>query len=227
MIARLKGILERRSTDWLILDVGGVGYHVFASSRTLSALPAHGGEIALEIETHVREDHIHLYGFATLAERDWFRLLTSVQGVGAKVGLAILSSLTPDQLTNAVAAADKGMIARANGVGPKLAARIATELKDKVGTIAQPTSYAAPNQGNATVQPIDPVVSATEGAGDPPAMQLRDDAVSALVNLGFARSDAYGCVAEILLHDAPPPPLPALIKTALQRLNHQSGGRHG
>src|SRR5260221_5473343 len=136
MIAMLAGIVEQRGTDSLVLDVNGVGYLVFASARTLGRVPARGEPLRLLVETHVREDHIHLYGFADEAERSWFRLLTTVQGVGARLGLAILSVLAPDALATAILAQDKAALARADGVGPKLATRIASELKDKVGGIA-------------------------------------------------------------------------------------------
>ncbi|NMM42944.1 Holliday junction branch migration protein RuvA [Rhodospirillaceae bacterium KN72] len=181
MFARLKGLLDEVGEDTVIVDVGGVGYLVYCSSRTLGALPGIGEAVRLEIETHVREDHIHLYGFLDKSERDWFRLLTTVQGVGARVGLAILSVLAPDALTQAVAAQDKAAVARANGVGPKLAQRIVSELKDKVGGMALgPVASAKPASGQAA--PAD--AGATE------------DAVSALVNLGYGRSDAFTAVAK-------------------------------
>ncbi|HSR55563.1 MAG TPA: Holliday junction branch migration protein RuvA, partial [Alphaproteobacteria bacterium] len=131
MIASLKGLIESVGEDFAVIETGGVGYLVFCSARTLSALPPAGEAAALKIETHVREDHIHLYGFATAAERDWFRLLITVQGVGARVALAILSVLPPSDLGLALAAGDKAALGRAAGVGPKLAQRIVTELKDK------------------------------------------------------------------------------------------------
>ena len=128
-----------------MIDVGGVGYLCFCSTRTLGQLPPSGGPARLLIETHVREDHIHLYGFIDAAERDWFRLLTTVQGVGAQVALAILSAVAPDELTLAIVSQDRATLARADGVGPKLAARIVNELKDKVGGLAlAATNSAAP-----------------------------------------------------------------------------------
>ena len=177
MIALLRGTVASLGDDWAVIDVGGVGYLVYGSRRTLSELPAAGGAVQLHIETHVREDHIHLYGFADEAERDWFRMLTTVQGVGAKVALAILSVLTQDDMLHAVAAQDKASFARANGVGAKLAGRIVTELKDKVGELAL-----AP-------------VAAVAGTGSAPvAGGANEEAVSALVNLGFSRSEAFGAV---------------------------------
>lgn len=184
MIAALTGIVDSVGKDDAVIDVGGVGYLVFASARTLGSLPAQGASVRLMIETHVREDHIHLYGFADRAERDWFRLLTTVQGVGARVGLALLSVLAPDEIATAIAAQDKAAITRADGVGPKLAARILNELKDKAGSVGG-----------------DPVVAAGAGASGaasgPAATAATTDAVSALVNLGYSRSDAFAAVARV------------------------------
>src|SRR6478672_3133755 len=136
MIAKLTGLIDSTTGEGAVLDVNGVGYLVFCSPRTLARLPAKGAPASLLIETHVREDHIHLYGFADLPERDWFRLLTTVQGVGAKLALAVLGVLGPDDLAHAIAAGDKASLSRPPGVGPKLAGRIAAELKDKAGSIA-------------------------------------------------------------------------------------------
>jgi Holliday junction DNA helicase RuvA len=197
MIAMLAGIVEQRGSDSLVLDVNGVGYLVFASARTLGRVPARGEPLRLLIETHVREDHIHLYGFADEAERSWFRLLTTVQGVGARLGLAILSVLAPDALATAILAQDKAALARADGVGPKLATRIASELKDKVGGIAL---------GPATA------ISVGEGAA-------AADAVSALVNLGYSRSDAFGAVAEAAKRLGEAAKIDALIRAGLQELS--------
>ncbi|MBL4748804.1 MAG: Holliday junction branch migration protein RuvA, partial [Magnetovibrio sp.] len=135
MIALLKGRIEDVGDGWAVIDVNGVGYLIFSSSRTL-ALLAVGEAATVHIETHVREDHIHLYGFLNTGERAWFKLLTTVQGVGAKVALALLSVLSSDELTHAIAAQDKAQVGRANGVGPKLAGRIVSELKDKVAHLA-------------------------------------------------------------------------------------------
>jgi Holliday junction DNA helicase RuvA len=179
MIAMLRGTLQSVGEDSAVVDVGGVGYLVFCSSRTLEAMPRMGAAIQVHVETHVREDHIHLYGFLQPEERSWFRLLTTVQGVGAKVALSILSVLSSDQLLTAIAAQDKSQVNRANGVGPKLAARIVSELKDKVAGIAL--------SGSA---PFLPSRAAGEDGGVP-----NEEAVSALVNLGFSRSEAFGAVA--------------------------------
>jgi Holliday junction DNA helicase RuvA len=177
MIALLRGNLASLGDDWAVIDVGGVGYQVYGSRRTLSALPETGGALQLHIETHVREDHIHLYGFADEAERDWFRMLTTVQGVGAKVALAILSALTLDEMLQAVAAQDKSSFVRANGVGAKLAGRIVAELKDKTGQMMLAPVGARPG----------PMAASADGAAN-------EEAVSALVNLGFSRSEAFGAV---------------------------------
>ncbi len=180
MIASLNGTVDSLAAGHAVIDVGGVGYLVFASGRTLGALPAAGNPAKLLIETHVREDHIHLYGFADADERAWFRLLTTVQGVGARVALAILSVLAPADLAVALAAQDKGALTRADGVGPKLAQRILSELKDKAGDLALGATL-----GGGTTAPT---------AGAPIAKGPAQDAVSALVNLGYGRSEAFSAV---------------------------------
>ncbi len=204
MIAKLRGLLDQTGPDWAVVDVGGVGYHAFCSARTLDALGGPGEAVTLWIETHVREDHIHLYGFATPEERDWFRLLTKVQGVGARVALAVLGAIPVDRLIEAVAAQDRTALTRAEGVGPKLAARIVNELKDKIG---------------------DPLIAATTAAGartggDGPAAEsgAAADAVSALVNLGYRRVEAYGAVAEAARRIGPDASVEGLIKAGLQEL---------
>lgn len=178
MIAKLKGLVDSQGDDWAVIDVSGVGYLVFASAKTLSRLPKAGEAATLFIETHVREDHIHLYGFIDAVEKEWFRLLLTVQGVGSKVALAILSVLTPEEISRAIAAGDKAMISRANGVGPKLAVRLLTELKDKAAGIA--------------LTPFSPA-AATAGAAPLEAGPL-EDAISALVNLGYRRVEAHAAV---------------------------------
>jgi Holliday junction DNA helicase RuvA len=149
MIARLAGIVESVAPDGAVIDVGGVGYLAYCSTRTIGLLPQPGGAARLLIETHVREDHIHLYGFIDATERDWFRRLTTVQGVGARLALAILSAVAPDALTLAIVAQDKAMLARADGVGPRLAARIVNELKDKIAGLALVASQPMPRGGGA------------------------------------------------------------------------------
>src|ERR671912_501600 len=172
MIARLTGTLAETSADGAVIDVGGVGYAVLASARTLDALGPVGGEVLLLTEMQVREDSMTLFGFGTAGERESFRALTSVQGVGGRVALAILSALGPDELSRAVSTGDKAMIARANGVGPKLAQRLANELHGKLGAsgLAASAGSSVPRQGAAA------------------------DAVSALGNLGFKPAEASAAV---------------------------------
>jgi Holliday junction DNA helicase RuvA len=177
MIGKLKGIVDSHGEDFVILDVHGVGYIVHCSGRTLQKLPRPGEASTLAIETHMREDSIKLFGFISETERDWFRLLQSVQGVGAKVALAIQTVLDVAELASAIACQDKAAIARAPGVGPKLAARIASELKDKAAASGAPDAVAA-RAG------LD---------GDPPA--AAQDALSALVHLGYGRPQAAAAVA--------------------------------
>jgi len=202
MIARLKGILDDMLEDRVIVDVGGVGYVAYCSARTMNRLPGIGEAVRLEIETHVREDHIHLYGFHDPAERDWFRLLTTVQGVGARVAMAILSTLSPDDLAQAIAAEDRAAITRANWVGPKVAGRIVSELKDKAATVSLAQTVGQPSVSTVPQQP-----------------DLMEDAVSALVNLGYSRTEAFGAVARAggKLEDTPE--VGALIKGGLAELS--------
>jgi len=203
VIGKLKGVVDSYGEDFLILDVGGVGYVVHCSSRTLQNLPAAGEAATLSIETHVREDMIRLYGFRSDAEREWFRLLQTVQGVGAKVALAILSVLDPGALGTAVAMGDKGAVARAPGVGPKLAARIVAELKDK-----------APAFGV-----VDPIVASLAGAvEDKRAPQPVADAVSALVNLGYGQPQASAAIAAALRQAGEEAATATLIRLGLKEL---------
>jgi holliday junction DNA helicase RuvA len=203
MIAQLTGRVDALSDGTCIIDVGGVGYLVQASSRTLSALPQAPTLAKVLIETHVREDAIVLYGFADSAERDWFRLLTTVQGVGGKVALAILSSLSPRDLIGAIAAGDKASLTRAPGVGPRLAIRLLTELRDKTGTM--PTS---------TGVTYTPIAAAT------PA----DDALSALINLGYRRPEAQQTVARVLERLGAAATLDSLIRESLKELAQRAAG---
>ena len=208
MIARLKGRLEDVGEDWLVIDVGGVGYLVYASRRTLSDLPGIGEAVVLEIETHVREDHIHLFGFGHRLERDWFRLLQSVQGVGARVALALLTVLTPDELATAIMASDKTALSRADGVGGKLAQRVVNELKDKVGQF--------PAAGPAG--PIQQDRSGTASAA-PTGANADSEAVSALVNLGFGRSEAFTAIAKVRGELGDGADIGALIRSGLKELS--------
>ncbi|WP_448662205.1 Holliday junction branch migration protein RuvA [Sphingomonas sp. CJ20] len=194
MIAHLRGRLSASGADYAVIDVGGVGYLVGASAKTLEKLGPVEGTVTIHTEMLVSEDSIRLMGFASADERDWFKLLTSVQGVGAKVALAILSILAPDELRTAVARADAAMIARANGVGPKLAQRIVNELKDKAGGIA------------------------LGGTGAPvPAGSAASDAVSALMNLGFKPAEASAAVGAAADELAPGATLDALVRLALRK----------
>jgi Holliday junction DNA helicase RuvA len=180
MIGKLKGIIDSYGEDFIIVDVNGVGYLVHCSARTLQALPAAGEPVALAIETHVREDQIRLFGFLSDGEREWFRLLQTVQGVGTKVALSILGTLKPADLASAIALRDKAMVARSPGVGPKVAERIVTELKDKAPAYAD----------------LDPAVIHLSGAVDEKrAPRPVADAVSALVNLGYGQPQAAAAIA--------------------------------
>jgi holliday junction DNA helicase RuvA len=207
MIAKLRGIVDSLGEDWAVIDVAGVGYMVFCSGRTLGRL-AVGEAATLFIETHVREDHFHLYGFADAGERDWYRILTTVQGVGAKVGLAILSVMGAEELTQAIAAQDRAAITRAPGVGPKLATRIVTELKDKVGGLVLGPSAALPGAPAAS-----------------PAMAAISDAASALVNLGYQRSEALAVVSRVAGNLGEGAAVEALIRAALAELAPRETGR--
>ncbi len=204
MIAKLTGMLDTVGEDRAIVDVSGVGYLVYCSARTLANLPGAGDPVVLLIETHVREDHIHLYGFADSAERDWFRLLSTVQGVGARMALAILSALPPAELVRAIAAQDEATLTRPSGVGPKLAARIVAELKDKAGQIF-----------------LGPVVALPGGRAADAEAQIPipyDDAISALVNLGYQRAEAFGAVAGVTRELGADAPLEDVIKAGLREL---------
>ncbi len=199
MIAQLTGRIEALADGTCIVDVNGVGYLVHASSRTLAALPQPPAPAKVLVETHVREDAILLYGFADSAERDWFRLLTTVQGVGGKVALSLLSALSPRDLVAAIAAADKTSLTRAAGVGARLAMRLVTELRDKVG--------AMPSSGGIGMPAI-----ATPAGG------VQDDAVSALVNLGYRRPEAQAATARAADRLGDGVTLDALIREALREI---------
>jgi Holliday junction DNA helicase RuvA len=204
MIAKLSGTLDSIGPDNAVIDVGGVGYLAFCSMRTLGRLPPAGGAVRLLVETHVREDHIHLYGFIDAAERDWFRLLTTVQGVGARLALAVLSAIAPEGLTLAIAAQDRAALARADGVGPRLAARIVNELRDKVGSLGAATPSAMPASG---------VPAAAVGVAGAIA-----DAVSALEHLNIGRAEAYGAVTAAARRLGDDAAVEALITAGLQEL---------
>jgi len=206
VIAKLTGIVDSTGDGWVVLDVGGVGYLVFCSGRTLSRLAA-GQAASLRVETAVRDDAINLYGFADMAERQWFRMLTTVQGVGAKAALAVLTALAADELVQAVAAGDRGAITRAAGVGPKLAGRIIGELREKVEVAALGTAAAV-----------------TSGAGNWGLGGDVGDAVSALVNLGFRPAEALGAVSHAAARLGTGAAVEDLIKGGLAEL---TPGEHG
>ena len=199
MIAKLKGVVDSVDADSAVVDVGGVGYLVAASARTLRELAA-GDVVTVLVETIVREDAIALYGFLDSAERDWFRILTTVQGVGAKVALSILSTLSPLEIARAIAAQDRATLSRPAGVVPRLAARLATELKDKAAAFAP-----AP-----AVKLVE-----TKGMADG---SINEDAVSALVNLGYKRVEAFGAVARVTQKLGAEAKLEAVITAGLQEL---------
>jgi Holliday junction DNA helicase RuvA len=204
MIAQLTGLVDTLEDGRCVIDVAGVGYLVHASSRTLSALPRPPQPVKLLVETHVREDAIQLFGFSDTAERDWFRLLTTVQGVGPRVALSILSALAPRDLIGAIAGRDQASLTRAPGVGARLAARLLTELKDKVG--AMPSS-AGPPIATTLARP-----AGTAG-----------DALSALINLGYRRPEAQATVARVVDRLGEDAALDAIIRDSLKELASRTG----
>jgi Holliday junction DNA helicase RuvA len=204
MIGKLKGIIDSYGDDFVILDVNGIGYQVQCSARTLQALPAAGEAAVLSIETYVREDQIKLFGFESDLEREWFRLLQTVQGVGAKVALSVLGTLKPADLATAIATRDKAMVARTPGVGPKVAERIVTELKDKAPAFAS----------------VDPAVVQLSGALDEKrAPRPVADAVSALVNLGYGQPQAAAAIAAAARNAGEGADTATLIRQGLKELS--------
>jgi Holliday junction DNA helicase RuvA len=203
MIGKLKGIVDSYGTDYVVLDVNGVGYQVHCSARTMAALPGAGEPATLSIETYVREDQIKLFGFTGDLEREWFRLLQTVQGVGAKVALSVLGTLKASELASAIAMRDKAAVARSPGVGPKVAERIVTELKDKA------PDYTA----------IDPAAIKLSGALDENrAPRPVTDAVSALVNLGYGQPQAAAAIAAAARHSGESADTATLIRQGLKEL---------
>ena len=203
MIAKLAGVVEQIESDAAVIDVNGVGYLAFCSTRTIGRLPPPGLPARLLIETHVREDHIHLYGFIDAAERDWFRLLTTVQGVGARLALSLLSTVAPETLGLAILAQDKPALAQAEGVGPRLAARIVNELRDKISSPASPVSPAPP---------VPPRSEPANGGG------VTADAISVLENLGVGRTEALGAIAAAARRLGSEAGADLLIKAGLEEL---------
>ena len=195
MIAKLRGVLDSLGDGWAVVDVGGVGYLTHCSAGTLAALPPRGQTVSLIIETVVREDHIHLYGFAGEQERDWFRLLQTVQGVGARLALTILGALPPPVLAACIAVQDKAGLTRAPGVGPRLAARILSELMDKAPALPGAAVSIAPADGTADA-----------------------DAVAALVTLGYRPTEAHGAVSGAIRALGADAPVEALIRAGLKEL---------
>jgi Holliday junction DNA helicase RuvA len=203
MIGKLKGLIDSYGEDFVVIDVNGVGYVAFCSSRTLQALPPPGEAASLAIETYVREDQIKLFGFATDAERDWFRILLNVQGVGTKVALSLLSTFRVGELATAIATKDATAITRTPGVGRKLAERIVLDLKDKAPAFAG----------------VDPAVVKLAGdVEDKRAPQPAVDAISALVNLGYPQAQASAAVAGALKAAGETPKTEALIRLALREM---------
>jgi Holliday junction DNA helicase RuvA len=199
MIARLRGRLDGIAEDHAVIDVGGVGYLVVCSARTLAGLPGVGEAVDLHIETQVRAESITLYGFKEPAERVWFRLLQTVQGIGGRVALAVLSVLGPDQLARAVTAQDKAALSRASGVGTRLAGRIVSELRERLVDLPAPV-------GAVAAAPV-------AGTSGPAA-----DAISALINLGYGRSEAHAAIAKAAASLGEQAAVDALIRTGLQEL---------
>jgi Holliday junction DNA helicase RuvA len=202
MIGKLRGKIDSFGEDWVIVDVGGVGYQVFGSAKTLAALPPVGETAELHTEMLVSQDMIRLVGFSTQSEREWFRLLQTVQGVGTKVALAILSTLSASDLASAIALQDKAMIARAPGVGRKLAERIVVELKDKAPAFA----------------PADSGIARLQAELEAPRPTAAADAVSALVNLGYAQVQAGAAVSAAMKKGGEDQPTEKLIRLALREL---------
>lgn len=203
MIGKLKGIVDSFGDDWVMIDVGGVGYVATCSTRTLAGLPRPGEPAVLHIETFIRDEHIRLYGFSSEAERQWFRLLITVQGVGSRVALAVLGTLSVADLGNAIAMQDRAMVARAPGVGPKVAQRVVSELRDKASLVAGDVEFARVSGEIA------------EGRQASPAR----DAVSALVNLGYGQAQAGAAVAAAMKAGGEDATAEKLIRLGLKELS--------
>jgi Holliday junction DNA helicase RuvA len=203
LIARLTGSVEALEDGRCIIDVNGVGYLVHASTRTLSALPTPPEMARLLVETHVREEAILLYGFIDSAERDWFRLLTTVQGVGGRVALSVLSVLSPPELTAAIAAGDRASLTRVPGVGARLASRLLTELRDKAGAMPVAAS-------------LTPTPSSTPG--------MAEDTISALLNLGYRRQEVHSVVTQVIERAGPAVSLDTVLRDSLRELAQKTSG---
>lgn len=221
MIGRLSGQLAYRGADHVMIDVNGVGYLVYCSDRTMATLPAKGGFVSLYTDLLVREDNLQLFGFQTLAEKEWYRLLTTVQGVGAKAAVAILGTLGPDGVSRAIALGDANAVKAAPGVGPKIAQRVVNELRDKAPSVmamsgvgAQPAAPTGDPVGGVIEPPV--AVSPAPSAGTSDAF-AQSDALSALTNLGYSPSDAASAVAQAA-GEAPDAGTETLIRAALRLL---------
>lgn len=217
MIGKLRGKVDEIGEDFVVLDVGGVGYQVFCCARTIAALPPAGEAAQLMIETHVREDHIHLFGFPDHVEREWFRLLATVQRVGNKMALAILGAYAPQQLAHGILAKDTSLFSRISGVGPKLAERIVTELKDKVAKLPTSSFQAASTPENPEGDGQKTGKKAKPSAASTPDT-TSEDAISALVNLGYSRSEAYGAVIKAVQNVGSSGKLDEMIRLSLKEL---------
>lgn len=225
MIGRLTGFLAYRGTDHVMIDVNGVGYLVQCSDRTLTGLPPVGAIVSLHTDLLVREDLLQLYGFASLAEKEWYRLLTTVQGVGAKAALAILSTLGPEGVSRAIALGDMALVKAAPGVGPKIAQRIVNELRDKAPAVmAMAGAGGAPlavpalaGAGTGGVAVVEPLAAAPPAPAGPDRALVQSDALSALGNLGYAPAEAAAAVTRAAA-DMPDPTTEALIRAALRAL---------
>jgi holliday junction DNA helicase RuvA len=201
MIARLRGLLAGVGEDHAIIDVGGVGYLVTVAPSTLGRLPRVGEAVELHTELHMREDGVNLYGFPDAADRAWFRLLQTVQGVGARVALSLLGTFRPHELANAIAAGDRAALARASGVGARLAGRVVAELRDRVGALPRPSGLELPAAA----------VAVNLGG-------TANDALSALLHLGYARAEAYGAIARVQARFGAELAVDALVREGLKEL---------
>ncbi len=215
MIGKITGRIDYRTVDHVLIDVRGVGYLVYCSERTMAALPGVGEVVALYTDLLVREDVLQLFGFQTLAEKEWHRLLTSVQGVGAKASLAILGTLGPDGVSRAIALGDWNAVKAAKGVGPKIAQRVVLDLKDKAPGVMAMAGSLAQAQGEEQVEVIETAAPPPVAAA--PASSAQAEALSALGNLGYSPGDAAGAVAQAAGENAGAE-TPALIRAALKLL---------
>ena len=216
MIGKITGRIEYRAPDHLLIDVRGVGYLVYCSERTLAALPGVGEVVALYTDLVVREDLMQLFGFQTLVEKEWHRLLTSVQGIGAKASLAILGALGPDGVSRAIALGDWNAVKAAKGVGPKIAQRVVLDLKDKAPGVMAMSGSVAEAQGEVPTEVIETQSQRKPKAAAPNA-SAQSEALSALGNLGYGPGDAAGAVAQAA-GETPDADTPALIRAALKLL---------